>query len=129
MKIVKQKPFVTISLLSIFIFCFLLGILRWISIFNKDICVINAEVNSHITNFTLSLMLCTLLGYVLLVTGKSFGSNIFCGIVLVAANFVYESFLPVLNTTDLVDAFYGLFGVAISLGYLYMIGKFGFIRE
>ena len=129
MPTLKQKSITTISLLSIFILCFLLVIIRWINIFNEDIYVISEEINSHITNFTLSLLLCTLIGYVLLLTNKKYVSNIMVGILLVLANFVYEMFLPILNTTDIIDALYGLVGVAISLVYLYFIGKYGFIRE
>ena len=129
MKMLKQKLFTTISMLSIFIFCFLLVIIRWINIFNKDIYVISETVNSHITNFTLSLMVCTLFGYVLLLNGKKFVSNMLVGIVLVVANFVYEILLPILNTTDIIDALYGMFGVAVGLVYLCIISKFGFVRE
>ena len=129
MKKLKQKSFTTISLLSIFTFCFALAIIRWINIFNKDIYVITKEINSHITNFTLSLLVCTLIGYILLLTGKKYVFSVMVAIVLAVANFVYETFLPMLNTIDIVDAFYGWFGVAISLGYLYIIDKFGFIRE
>ena len=129
MKKLKQKSFTTISLLSIFTFCFALSIIRWINIFNKDIYVITKAINSHITNFTLSLLVCTLIGYILLLTGKKYVFSVMVAIVLAVANFVYETFLPMLNTIDIVDAFYGWFGVAISLGYLYIIDKFGFIRE
>ena len=129
MKLLKQKLFTTISASAIFIFCFLLGLIRWLNIFNKDIYVISAAINSHITNFTISLMLCTLIGYVLLLTGKKLVSTIAVGVVLVAANFVYETLLPVLNTTDIVDAVYGLVGVAVSLVYLFIIGKFGFKKD
>ena len=129
MRTLKQKSITTISLVSIFILCFLLVIIRWINIFNEDIYVISETINSHITNFTLSLLLCTLIGYVLLLTSKKYVSNIMVGILLVLTNFIYEMFLPILNTTDIIDALYGLAGVAISLVYLYFIGKYGFIRE
>ena len=129
MQTLKQKSITTISLVSIFILCFLLVIIRWINIFNENIYVISEVINSHITNFTLSLLLCTLVGYVLLLASKKYVSNIIVGILLVLANFVYEMFLPILNTTDIIDALYGLVGVAISLVYLCFIGKYGFIRE
>ena len=129
MRTLKQKSITTISLVFIFILCFLLVIIRWINIFNEDIYVISEAINSHITNFTLSLLLCTLVGYVLLLTSKKYVSNIMFGILLVLTNFVYEMFLPILNTKDIIDALYGLVGVAISLVYLYFIGKYGFIRE
>ena len=79
MQILKQKSFTTTSLLSIFILCFLLVIIRWINIFNEDVYVISVAINSHITNFTLSLMMCTLIGYLLLSTGKEYVSTIMAG--------------------------------------------------
>ena len=129
MKTLKQKSFTTTSLLSIFALCFLLVIIRWINIFNEDVYVISVAINSHITNFTLSLMMCTLIGYLLLLAGKKYVYTIMVGIPLIVLNFIYEIFLPVLNTTDIIDALYGLVGVVISLMYLYFIDKYGFIRE
>ena len=129
MQTLKQKSFTTASLLSIFALCFLLVIIRWLNIFNEDIYVISVEINSHITNFTLSLMMCTLIGYLLLLAGKKYVSTIMVGILLTVVNFIYEIFLPILNTTDIIDALYGLVGVVISLVYLYFIYKYGFIRE
>ena len=129
MQTLKQKSFTTTSLLSIFALCFLLVIIRWINIFNEDVYVISVAINSHITNFTLSLMMCTLIGYLLLLAGKKHVSTIMVGILLIVVNFIYEIFLPVLNTTDIIDALYGLVGVVISLVYLYFIDKYGFIRE
>ena len=129
MQTLKQKSFTTTSLLSIFALCFLLVIIRWINIFNEDVYVISVAINSHITNFTLSLMMCTLIGYLLLLAGKKYVSTIMVGILLIVVNFIYEIFLPVLNTTDIIDALYGLVGVVISLVYLYFIDKYGFIRE
>ena len=129
MQTLKQKSFITTSLLSIFALCFLLVIIRWINIFNEDVYVISVAINYHITNFTLSLMMCTLIGYLLLLVGKKYVSTIMVGILLIVVNFIYEIFLPVLNTTDIIDALYGLVGVVISLVYLYFIDKYGFIRE
>lgn len=129
MQTLKQKSFATTSLLSIYVLCFLLVIIRWINIFNEDIYVISVAINSHITNFTLSLMMCTLIGYLLLLTGRKYVSTIMMGILLIVVNFIYEIFLPILNTTDIIDALYGLVGVVISLVYLHFINKYGFIRE
>ena len=129
MQTLKQKSFTTTSLLSIFALCFLLVIIRWINIFNEDVYVISVAINYHITNFTLSLMMCTLIGYLLLLVGKKYVSSIMVGILLIVVNFIYEMFLPILNTTDIIDALYGLVGVVISLVYLYFIDKYGFIRE
>ena len=58
--------------------------------------------------------------------GKKYNSNIIVGMVIILSNFIYEIFLPILNTTDIVDAVYGLVGTIISLIYLYIISKYGF---
>ena len=42
----KQKLWVTISLLSVYILCFALVTIRWMNIFNKNIYVINESINS-----------------------------------------------------------------------------------
>lgn len=125
----KPKLFTTISLATIFLFCLILVVIRWINIFNKNIFVVNEIVNSHITNFTLSVLLCVLIGYFLLLAGKKYISNIILGVLLVLANFIYEVFLPILNTTDTIDAVYGFVGVLISLIYLYLISKYGFEND
>lgn len=126
MKKLETKLSTSISLVSIFIFCFILVVIRWINIFNSYIFVINETINSHITNFTLSVLLCVLIGYLLQLFGKKYNSNIIVGVVIILSNFIYEIFLPILNTTDIVDAVYGLVGTIISLIYLYIISKYGF---
>ena len=126
MKKLETKLSTSISLVSIFIFCFILVVIRWINIFNSYIFVINETINSHITNFTLSVLLCVLIDYLLQLFGKKYNSNIIVGMVIILSNFIYEIFLPILNTTDIVDAVYGLVGTIISLIYLYIISKYGF---
>ncbi len=126
MKKLETKLSTSISLVSIFIFCFILVVIRWINTFNSYIFVINETINSHITNFTLSVLLCVLIGYLLQLFGKKYNSNIIVGMVIILSNFIYEIFLPILNTTDIVDAVYGLVGTIISLIYLYIISKYGF---
>ena len=126
MKKLETKLSTSISLVSIFIFCFIFVVIRWINIFNSYIFVINETINSHITNFTLSVLLCVLIGYLLQLFGKKYNSNIIVGMVIILSNFIYEIFLPILNTTDIVDAVYGLVGTIISLIYLYIISKYGF---
>jgi len=125
----KTKPGTMISLVIVFTVCMVLTVIRWLDIFNADIYVINETVNSHITNFTLSLLLCTFIGYLLLSAGKKYISNTVIGILLIIANFIYELLLPVLNTRDVIDALYGLAGVTVSLIYLFVISRYGFVKE
>ena len=126
MKKLETKLSTSISLMSIFILCFILVVIRWINIFSNNIFVINQTINSHITNFTLSVLLCVLIGYLLQVFGKKYNSNIVLGMVIILSNFIYEIFLPIINATDIVDAIYGIVGTIISLIYLYIISRYGF---
>lgn len=122
----KTKISTTISVVSIFLFCFVLGIVRWINIFNENVFVITKEINSHITNFTISLMICTLIGYLVLCYKKKYSTTIKIGLVIIIMNLIYETILPLINTIDFIDAIYGIIGVIISLLYLYFIDKKGF---
>ena len=122
----KTKISTTISVVSIFLFCFVLGIVRWINIFNENVFVITKEINSHITNFTISLMLCTLIGYLLLCYRKKYSTIMIIGLILISTNLIYETILPFINTIDLIDAVYGILGVIISLIYLLFLDKKGF---
>ena len=122
----KPKTITTISVVFIFLLCFILGIIRWINIFNENVFVITKEINSHITNFNISLMLCTLIGYLLLCYRKKYWIIVIVGLVLISINLIYETILPFINTVDLIDAVYGAIGVIISLIYLLFINKKGF---
>ena len=126
MDIRKSKNITTITLVMVFIVCFILGIIRWINIFNENVFVITKEINSHITNFIISLMLCTLIGYLLLCYRKKYWAIIIIGLILISTNLIYETILPFINTIDLIDAVYGILGVIISLIYLLFIDKKGF---
>ena len=122
----KTKISTTISVVSIFLFCFVLGIVRWINIFNENVFVITKEINSHITNFTIRLMVCTMIGYLLLCYRKKCSTIIKIGLILISMNLIYETILPFINTIDFMDAIYGIIGIIVSLLYLYVIDKKGF---
>ena len=126
MRKANPKWYTTVSVVSIFLFCLGLIVIRWMNIFNPNIIVVNKEINSHITNFTLSVLLCILICFSLLAAGMKYKSNLIVGTCIIIVNFVYEIFLPILNTADIVDAIYGTIGVFISFIYLYFISKDGF---
>ena len=123
MKPRKSKKITTVSFFTIFALCFIIVIIRWINIFNENVFVIS---NSHITNFNISLMLCTLIGYLLLCYKKKYIHTIIIGILIICVNLIFETLLPFINTIDFIDAIYGIIGVVISLVYLYFIDKKGF---
>jgi len=101
-------------------------VIKWINVFNSNVVIVNQEISSHISNFALSILIFTLIGYLLLIAGGKYKAVLIVGVLIAIANFVYETLLPFLNTTDIIDALYGLLGVLLSLIYLYFIRKHGF---
>ena len=124
----KPKAIAIITLVIIFIVCFILGIMRLTNAFNENIFVITKEINSHIVNFIISLMLCTLIGFLLLCYKKKNSTIVIVGLILISMNLILETILPFVNYLDLIDAVYGIVGVIIGLLYLLFIDKIGCIN-
>lgn len=79
----------------------------------------------HVSNFTISCVLYTGVGYAWLLMGLSLKNIIIFGIVIIAANFIYELWIPLLNTRDLMDAYYGCAGTLVGFIFLLLVKKFG----
>lgn len=79
----------------------------------------------HISNFALSYLLYAGIGYFWLMMGIKFRFVIFFGIALLLANLIYELFLPILNTPDVVDAYFGFAGTLLGFVFLYFVNRFG----
>src|SRR5690606_38541116 len=79
----------------------------------------------HISNFSFSYILYTGAGLFWLIMGMRLRRVAAAGLVLIAANLVYELFIPVLNTPDPVDAWFGIAGTLVGLLVLTPIAKFG----
>ena len=47
------------------------------------------------------------------------------GLVIILANFIYELWIPILNTRDIVDAYYGTAGVTSAYIFLFLVKQFG----
>lgn len=80
---------------------------------------------SHVSNFTLSVLLYGTFGYVGLLFGMPFRYLVSAGVVVIVLNILTELFLSVLNTPDLIDALYGSVGVLITFGFLIIAMKYG----
>lgn len=123
-----KKPF---SLAYILLIC--IGILftsvKWLSIFNSSFVVINAEIHSHISNLSLSMIVYAGIGYSWLLSGTKFHFIILLGVLIIAANFVCETLMGFMNTTDIIDAIYGTVGVLIAYVYLFFTNKYGLIKR
>ena len=124
----NPKKITIIGYTILIIIGILLTIVRWVSIFNNDIVIINAEINSHISNFSLSLILYLGIGYSWLLFGVKFYKIIFLGLFLIIANLVCEIFMGFINTPDIIDAIYGIIGIIITFIFLIIVNKYGIIK-
>ena len=82
---------------------------------------------SHVSNFSISCLLYSGIGYVWLMAGARAKPILLLGLTLALCNLVYEFFIPILNTPDPVDAWYGLAGTALGALVLLLIGRFGLV--
>lgn len=81
----------------------------------------------HVSNASISLLLYAGVGYLWLMLGVSMRRLALAGLVVIASNVVYELFLLVLNTRDVVDAWYGVAGVACGWVVLWIIDWRGMV--
>lgn len=79
----------------------------------------------HISNFSLSYLLYSGIGYFWLMMGVKFKSIIVFGIAMLLANLVYELYLPILNTPDIVDVYFGFAGTLLGFVFLFFVYRFG----
>jgi hypothetical protein len=106
----------------------LLVIIRWASVFNPAIVVLNDDITSHISNFAISLIVYTGIGYYWLLAGTKLRYIMMLETAVIAANFFCEFFVTALNTPDLADAFYGTIGTIIPAGFLFVTAKYGLVE-
>lgn len=119
-----KKPFLIIFAVLICI-GILLTLGRWYSVFVNDFVIVNAEVHSHISNLSLSMIAYVGIGYSWLLSGTKFRFIIALGVFLTAANLVCETLMGFMNTTDIMDAVYGTAGVLTAYVYLFFTSKYG----
>lgn len=79
----------------------------------------------HVANFTISCILYASAGYAWLLMGVGLKYIIILGIIIIAANFIYELRIPLLNTRDIIDAYYGFTGTLVAFIFLFLVKKFG----
>lgn len=119
-----KKPFLIGYLVLIFIgIALTLG--RWYSVLDHGFVIFNAEVHSHISNLSLSMIAYVGIGCSWLLYGTKFTFIMTLGALLIAGNFVCETLMGFMNTTDIVDAIYGAVGVLAAYIYLFFTNKYG----
>ncbi|HFL3266445.1 TPA: hypothetical protein ACG3I4_002395 [Clostridioides difficile] len=105
----------------------ILTIGRWYSVIDSDFVIINAEIHSHISNLSLSLIAYVGIGQSWLLFGMRFRFIAILGIVMIVGNFICETVMGFMNTPDIMDAIYGTIGVAIAFTFLASTNKYGLI--
>lgn len=79
----------------------------------------------HVSNFSISLLIYITIGYTGLLLGLKLKHLLIVGGFIVLVNFMVEFFMSFLNTPDMVDAVYGLFGVFFGLVFIWAGKKYG----
>ena len=118
----KSIQIVFLVLISIGI---LLTIGRWYSAFNNEFVLFTDEINLHISNLSLSMIVYLGIGYSWILSGVKFRNVIFLGVFLIIANFICETLMGFMNTPDIIDAIYGTIGIVIAFVFLYIANRYG----
>ncbi len=115
-----------ISYIGLFLLVFLLFMGRsYDALKNHMLLSIFPDLYSHISNFSISFMIYLIVGYLWTLMGVSMRYILFAGIAIVVINFIYELFLPILNTRDVADAVYGTAGTLFCLIYIIVLRRYG----
>ena len=83
------------------------------------------DFHKHISNFSISYMLYSGIGYLWLLLGMKLRHIATVGLLIVGANIVYDFWIPILNTIDRTDAYYGIAGTFTAFLFLFGTKKFG----
>lgn len=123
-----KKPFARLYS-ALMLLGVLLTLARWASVFVPGFVLVNAEVHSHISNFSLSMIAYLGVGYSWLLFGRRLLSVTLLGVALTAANLVCETLMGFMNTPDIIDAVYGAAGVLAAYAYLLFLHKYGLAEK
>ncbi len=80
---------------------------------------------SHVSNFAISFLICLVAGYMGIMQTRKMSFVFVMGVLLILANFIYEWFVPMLNTMDKVDAYYGFAGTILPFVFFFFYRKYG----
>lgn len=122
-----MKKSYRITQLLLVCFGLVLTLIRWLNVFNSNFVVINPEITSHISNFSLSLLAYLAIGSSWLTFGVKLSFVAILGVFMIVANFICETLMGFINTVDIVDAMYGTVGIILVFIYLYCLNRNGLI--
>ena len=123
-----KKKYLVIYLCLIVFDAFLM-LCRWLEHIVPDVRLLPGFLLDHITNFALCMLLLLIFGMTVLSFGGKLRSITAAALVMSVLNVVYECFIPILNTPDILDAMFGVIGVAIAYVFLVMLRKNGLIAK
>ena len=123
-----KKKYLVIYLCLIVFDAFLM-LCRWLEHIVPDVRLLPGFLLDHITNFALCMLLLLIFGMTVLSFGGKLRSITAAALVMSVLNVVYECFIPILNTPDILDAMFGIIGVAIAYVFLIMLRKNGLIAK
>ena len=128
MKNIKYAPTILNALCN-FVFLIIVIVLflgRKSNVFKIDALLdLQPDFYLHVSNFSISYILFSGIGYMWLLFGVQFRYIIGLGIAMAAVNFAYELWIPVLNTPDIIDAYYGFGGILAAFLFLLLTKKYG----
>lgn len=123
-----KKKYLIIYLCLIVFDAFLM-LCRWLGHIVPNVRLLPDFLLDHITNFALCMLLLLIFGITVLSFGGKLRSITAAALIMSVLNIVYECFLPILNTTDIPDAVFGVIGVAVAYFFLIILRKNGLIAK
>ena len=118
MKYELKKGYALTTVVVILVIAGLLGC-RYINNLYPDIVLLPMPILSHISNFCISFLIILIVGLVIESQMDGMKNIRILVILLSIINLVFEGFVPILNTPDILDGFSGFIGT--QLAYLYLI--------
>lgn len=83
------------------------------------------EFYTHVSNFSISMLLLIVVGYIWVLLGVGTKPLLLLALTVMVINIIYELFIPVLNTRDITDAWYGIAGCITGGLYLVLVKQYG----
>ena len=123
-----KKKYLIIHL-ALIVFGAFLMICRWINYIDPDVKILPEFILAHITNFALCLLLLLIIGFISLMFGGKLKAITIVAVMIIAFNIIYECFLPVLNTPDVIDALLGVCGTTVAYVHLVILKKKGMTEK
>lgn len=115
--------------LCLIVFDTFLMLCRWLEHIVPNVRLLPDFLLDHISNFALCMLLMLILGITVLSFDGKFRGITAAALVMSVLNIGYECFIPIRNTPDILDAVFGVIGVAIAYVFLILLRKNGLISK